>query len=94
MTTLWPESGPSPLGGVFDEAIRPARRVVRTIQDMGCIDPGTPGPEFVQEDDGEVLVTDEIRAEWDREGALVIHRRIVGNCHTAGCQPMDRRPGR
>ena len=88
---LWTEQD-DPIERVFDDADRAARptRVQRTYRRQPCVLHSEPGPEFYWDEDGaEVLVTDELSEQWDREAGdvLVIRRTIVGTCQTAGCTP-------
>ena len=66
----------------------PRRRIVRTTRDQPCILHTEPGPEtFTSEHGTEVLVTEEIRAAWKRDGVGTICRIFVGTCHSNGCDP-------
>ena len=86
---LWTEQD-NPIERVFDEADRAARpwRVQRTYRRRPCLH-SEPGPEFYRDEDGtEQPVTDELREQWDQEGAnMVIRRTIVGTCRSKGCDP-------
>ena len=86
-----------------DREARPTR-VQRTYRRRPCLH-SEPGPELywdpsgkfvnigkvatIHKDGAEVLVTDELREQWDQEAGdvLVIRRTIVGTCRSAGCTP-------
>ena len=86
---LWTERD-APIKRVFDEAEKAARpwRVIETHRDHPCILHTEPGPEMWEDEAGkEHLVTDEMRAAWERVGAFVVCEVYTGTCHTAGCDP-------